>query len=395
MYKYESIIALDKKYKKGKEYQPLCPFHGDSQTGSFSINLETGLFNCFSCHEKGNIIDYINKVKGFGDKYYSAAKFINEKLGYNDFKIKDEESEYYEPISNFIDAFDVVRNLRDLPDSLYENKYLEKKFGKLRDHNGNALINLICGENSTLFTANEKYKFHNQQINKGDLIIDYGTAVQIISTESKQFLAGSKYIGSYWVLEDDKSKPYIIAEGIATALSYYQLGYNCICAGSSSNIIEVIKKFINLKYKLFISIECDDASRSNIDKLMELGVNIITFDPVNKENKKGYDANDFFKSTDIATFKAYIDKQIFHDYNYYNYLKSQNIRVYSNTSKQYIVVINNVIYKCSSSHGAVINTIIENTKWFNNPAIKDLKKLVERYVLMNTLKYDELGYNPS
>lgn len=34
----------------------LCPFHDDSSTGSFWINLESGAFNCFSCSAKGGDI---------------------------------------------------------------------------------------------------------------------------------------------------------------------------------------------------------------------------------------------------------------------------------------------------------------------------------------------------
>jgi hypothetical protein len=31
----------------------LCPFHADSQAGSFRVNLDTGAFRCFSCGAHG------------------------------------------------------------------------------------------------------------------------------------------------------------------------------------------------------------------------------------------------------------------------------------------------------------------------------------------------------
>lgn len=40
-----------------------CPFHQDS-TPSLSVNTTAGLFNCFSCGEKGNGFDLYMKVKG-------------------------------------------------------------------------------------------------------------------------------------------------------------------------------------------------------------------------------------------------------------------------------------------------------------------------------------------
>jgi len=33
----------------------LCPFHKDTNAGSFRINLENGAFICFSCGAKGGI----------------------------------------------------------------------------------------------------------------------------------------------------------------------------------------------------------------------------------------------------------------------------------------------------------------------------------------------------
>jgi hypothetical protein len=42
-----------------------CPFHNDSSP-SFSINIKTGLFNCYGCGEKGSVFDFYNKRYGGG-----------------------------------------------------------------------------------------------------------------------------------------------------------------------------------------------------------------------------------------------------------------------------------------------------------------------------------------
>ena len=56
MQNYEEVIRelLDDEHIKIKENELhcCCPFHNESRP-SFGINLETGLFNCFSCKEKG------------------------------------------------------------------------------------------------------------------------------------------------------------------------------------------------------------------------------------------------------------------------------------------------------------------------------------------------------
>lgn len=43
----------------------LCPFHDDTHTGSFRVNLETGGFKCFACAAKGaDIIAFIQLRDG-------------------------------------------------------------------------------------------------------------------------------------------------------------------------------------------------------------------------------------------------------------------------------------------------------------------------------------------
>lgn len=43
--------------KKGSSYFGLCPFHDDNHP-SMSVNREKRIFNCFSCHTKGNVIHF-------------------------------------------------------------------------------------------------------------------------------------------------------------------------------------------------------------------------------------------------------------------------------------------------------------------------------------------------
>lgn len=43
-----------------------CPFHknGQEKKPSCGINKKTGVFNCFTCHEKGNLADFVGKCFG-------------------------------------------------------------------------------------------------------------------------------------------------------------------------------------------------------------------------------------------------------------------------------------------------------------------------------------------
>jgi DNA primase len=60
----EHVLALFQRHLPGKlrptggaNYQTTCPFHkgGQERTPSFSINVEKGVFHCFTCHEAGGL----------------------------------------------------------------------------------------------------------------------------------------------------------------------------------------------------------------------------------------------------------------------------------------------------------------------------------------------------
>lgn len=61
-----------------KEYIACCPFH-DEKKPSFNINIETGLFRCFSCDESGNFAKFYSRMTGCSipDSY----RILNEMAG--------------------------------------------------------------------------------------------------------------------------------------------------------------------------------------------------------------------------------------------------------------------------------------------------------------------------
>jgi hypothetical protein len=59
-----SVISQRVKLRKaGKEWTGLCPFHAD-KAPSFSVNEGKGLFHCFGCGAKGDVIDFIRQLDG-------------------------------------------------------------------------------------------------------------------------------------------------------------------------------------------------------------------------------------------------------------------------------------------------------------------------------------------
>lgn len=45
--------------KSGKELRGRCPIHKGDGQDAFSVNLAKGVFGCFSCHARGNVLDFV------------------------------------------------------------------------------------------------------------------------------------------------------------------------------------------------------------------------------------------------------------------------------------------------------------------------------------------------
>jgi DNA primase len=67
----EHVLALFQRHLSGKlkptgasNYQATCPFHkgGHERTPSFSVNVEKGVFHCFTCHEAGGVKRFLRML---------------------------------------------------------------------------------------------------------------------------------------------------------------------------------------------------------------------------------------------------------------------------------------------------------------------------------------------
>lgn len=60
---YEKHLTRFRAAGGGEQASGLCPFH-DDRTPSFSVNIRSGLFNCFACGIKGNVFQFYMRHKG-------------------------------------------------------------------------------------------------------------------------------------------------------------------------------------------------------------------------------------------------------------------------------------------------------------------------------------------
>lgn len=75
---YYNITYKSYHGKKGKEYLCSCPFHDDS-TPSFSIQHNTGVYNCFVCGG-GDFVKFIKNLEKL-DSIKEALEFVKKQVG--------------------------------------------------------------------------------------------------------------------------------------------------------------------------------------------------------------------------------------------------------------------------------------------------------------------------
>jgi DNA primase len=64
--------------KQGSRWVGLCPFHAE-KSGSFSVNPELGLYYCFGCQAKGDVITFVREVQHLD--FVGAVESLAGRLG--------------------------------------------------------------------------------------------------------------------------------------------------------------------------------------------------------------------------------------------------------------------------------------------------------------------------
>lgn len=78
------IVSVVSQYTQlrrvGARYVAVCPFH-DETDGSFSINAEQGLYYCFGCQAKGDVITFVREIEHLD--FVGAVEYLAAKIGYS------------------------------------------------------------------------------------------------------------------------------------------------------------------------------------------------------------------------------------------------------------------------------------------------------------------------
>ncbi|MDQ6909790.1 MAG: DNA primase [Actinomycetota bacterium] len=81
--------------KVGRRYQGLCPFHAE-KTPSFSVNAEEGLYYCFGCGAKGDVITFVREVQHleFAEAVETLAGRAGIQVRYDDAAVSRERQRH-------------------------------------------------------------------------------------------------------------------------------------------------------------------------------------------------------------------------------------------------------------------------------------------------------------
>ena len=64
--------------REGQRWKGLCPFH-DEKTPSFSVNASEGVWYCFGCQARGDVITFVREVRHLG--FPEAVEWLAERAG--------------------------------------------------------------------------------------------------------------------------------------------------------------------------------------------------------------------------------------------------------------------------------------------------------------------------
>jgi DNA primase len=70
-----AALGLDVRSETFSDYLILCPFHNNRNTPACEVQKNKGLFFCFSCGERGTLIDLVMRVNGCN--LFEAMRFVD------------------------------------------------------------------------------------------------------------------------------------------------------------------------------------------------------------------------------------------------------------------------------------------------------------------------------
>lgn len=237
-----------------------CPFHKDEKSKSFSINLKTGQWHCFSgaCGQKGNVLTFARRLKITPPQWAGGKNYMGV---------------YVKLQSN---------------DRGPAREYLLRR-GISIDY-----INYLSINN--LFVADE---YQNQAFLTFPIFDIFGhvCALNKVNIETGQKLVYGNYKEGYWIDLNFSFEGHVyLVEGVINALTLNMHGFSAMSLITAGNSIDSTA-FLNMK-KITLMFDNDIAGRKAARRISrELSEDSCPVYSINwpLDCKKGFDPNDILQ----------------------------------------------------------------------------------------------------
>lgn len=396
--------------KAGSSFTGLCPFHGDKHP-SFSVSRDRNMFNCFSCHEKGDAISFIMKIENVS--YIEALKILADKVGMeleehgsgNKAKSKERRDKeerllninrmatlfYYEKLITSRIGLEYIKN-RGLKNNIINSYYLGYADGSnsLYDYmlenkvdiNDLLELGLIAKSNRgdgyyDKFRDRIIYPIFNNKnkiIGFGGRTINDSKVKYLNSPESQVFIKGNNLYGFRPKDRVVKMENVILVEGYMDVIGLYNHGIDYAFASLGTALTENQAKMVKRFGKnVYIAYDGDDAGIKATLRAIEI------FDSVNVdvgiiEIPGGMDPDEYIKAQGKdAFYKLIINAKSALDYKFYRVI---------NEDLEKFEKIKNFISFLAGIDGSVIREIYieRGANYFDVPVAsirEDVKNFVE------------------
>jgi len=346
-----SIVSMYvKNFKKsGKNWLGLCPFHNDRHP-SFYVSEEYGIYKCFSCGEKGDVIEFLQKIEGitFNEAVESLAKkcgieLINNKNGEDyqeNYKRKDEIIQFNARLIKLFNFFlikrkegedalkylfnrNIDKNIIDLFKIGYAPRgyrrlenFLKKKGFKEDFLIETGLFTKVENSLKCLFFDRIMFPIINY---KGECV---GFGGRVINPDAKpkyinspETMVYKKSLNLYGInLSKEhiqKEKRAYIVEGYVDVISCYKSGLKNVVAPCGTAVTkEQIKILSRYADEIVLLLDGDEAGLKGAVKALFEMADIENIKSMVLVLPDGMDPDDYFKNNSIEDFNIFATQRI-------------------------------------------------------------------------------------
>lgn len=419
--------------RSGKNWIGLCPFHNDKNP-SFSVSQDYGIYRCFSCGEKGDIINFIEKIENVS--FSEAVKLLAARAGI-DVSLTEGDSEKYKEREEVIQFNERVVKLfqhfllkrregenglkyltgRDINADIisqFRIGYAPKEYGRLESFFIKKGYKPEFLVSTGLFSRGErglKPLFFNRVIfpiinYKGECIGFGGRALEpdakpkyLNTPETIAYRKRENLYGIAVSKEFIKAKKSVfIVEGYVDAISCYKNGLKNIVAPCGTAITkEQIRLLSRYAEEIIFLFDGDEAGMKGAIKGVTESANIENIKTSVLVLPNNLDPDDYFKSNTIEAFNIFQKQKVAPiEFLLYYYTRNMDMKDFNNLIKTLYLLFGYI--KLWESE-VIRKNLIENVSVFlnidNATTFREYEKYLSKETRYNSASKEDNASTPA